>query len=50
VLQRNDRAADGHAAPVTSLVGTLVLGWHARDGNQAILDRLGLAGDFWRLS
>jgi hypothetical protein len=22
---------------------------HRRDGNQAILDRLGLAGDFWRL-
>jgi hypothetical protein len=22
---------------------------HTRDGNQAILDRLGLAGDFWRL-
>jgi hypothetical protein len=26
-------------------------GWrpHTRDANQAILDRLGLAGDFWRL-
>ena len=23
---------------------------HTRDGNQAILDRLGLAGDFWRLA
>jgi hypothetical protein len=23
---------------------------HTREGNQAILDRLGLAGDFWRLS
>jgi hypothetical protein len=22
---------------------------HTRDGNQAILDRLGLTGDFWRL-
>jgi hypothetical protein len=22
---------------------------HTRDGNQAILDGLGLAGDFWRL-
>jgi hypothetical protein len=22
---------------------------HTRDGNQAILDRLGLAGNFWRL-
>jgi hypothetical protein len=22
---------------------------HTRDANQAILDRLGLAGDFWRL-
>jgi hypothetical protein len=29
----------------------LAPGWrpHTRDGNQAIFDRLGLAGDFWRL-
>jgi hypothetical protein len=29
----------------------LALGWrpHTRDENQAILDSLGLTGDFWRL-
>jgi hypothetical protein len=30
----------------------LAAGWtpHSREQNQAILDRLGLTGDFWRLS
>jgi hypothetical protein len=51
--------ARGTSIPVTSLselahawwVDRLSPEWrpHSRDQNQAILDRLGLIGDFWRL-
>jgi hypothetical protein len=54
-----DREA-GATIPVTTLAALAVAWWgdrlapgwapHNREQNQAILDRLGLTGDFWRLS
>jgi len=50
----------GATIPVTKLSELAEAWWsdrldpewrpHTREQNQAILDRLGLAGDFWRLS
>jgi hypothetical protein len=50
----------GATLPVTTLAELAVAWWedrldpdwrpHTRDENQAILDRLGLSGAFWRLS
>ncbi|TAL07319.1 MAG: hypothetical protein EPO00_09550 [Chloroflexota bacterium] len=49
----------GATIPITKLADLATAWWsdrldpdwqpHAREQNQAILDRLGLVGDFWRL-
>jgi hypothetical protein len=50
----------GATIPVTKLAGLAQAWWsdrlapdwvaHTRDQNQAILERLGLSGEFWRLA
>jgi hypothetical protein len=54
-----DRRQPGATIPITKLAELAEAWWsdrlapdwrpHSREGNQAILDRLGLVGDFWQL-
>ncbi len=59
LFRSGEQPAGGETIPVTTLaelahtwyVDRLDPGWvpHTREQNQAILDGLGLTGDFWRL-
>jgi hypothetical protein len=59
LFRSGERLEGGVTIPVTTLCELAHVWWgdrlspdwqpHTREQNQAILDRLGLAGEFWRL-